>query len=273
MGSSTWSSSDATRNIRSLARQWFGHTAGILPVWARLSAPFALGAAWLSGRVGPLLVAPAAAALYALTYVALRQVGARVPLHRLRRVDTMLLAVAAAGGGAIGAWLGGRPSWVVAAALLAVTWYHNWWHEGMPAGSGGGALPPAPRFIAPVTGPVSAGYRSYDRSHTGVDLAVPVGTPVVAPAPGTVAHAGPLEQWGYAVLVDHGDGWSTLFAHLDRTAVRRGARVEAGALLAWSGTSGISTGPHVHMELRHRGRPVDPAPLLGGPPPLSSRSD
>jgi murein DD-endopeptidase MepM/ murein hydrolase activator NlpD len=79
-----------------------------------------------------------------------------------------------------------------------------------------------------------------------------------------VLHAGPLEQWGYAVVIDLGDGWSCLTAHLEGVAVRKGTTLQGGDLLGWSGTSGISTGPHVHLELRYAGEPVDPSPMVNG---------
>jgi hypothetical protein len=258
-----------TRKAYQLARQWYGHTAGILLIWTRLGVPLGLAAGWLSGGGWglPLLVGPLAAGCYAAGYIALRASGSVPPLQRLKLVDSLLLCLAfGSAGAAVGAvappalrvWLG-----LPVLGLLVAAWLLNWQHEGRPERPGEGGLPAAPRFRAPVTGPVSAGYRSYDRSHTGVDFAVPVGTRVGAPADGRVVHAGPLGQWGYAAEVDHGEGWSTFYAHLERPLVRAGDGVAAGAVIALTGTSGISTGPHLHLELRYRGVPVDPAPLLG----------
>lgn len=272
-GSSTSLSCAGNRIVFRLARQWYGHTAGLLFFWARLGAPFGLAAGWLSG-VGwsaafllPFLVGPLAAGIYAAGYIALRACVC-VPVHRLKRVDSLLLAAAFAGAGwalaavappSLRAWF-----WLPVAGLFLVSWLANWRHEGRPDRPGEGGLPAAPPVaVPPVHGPISAGYRSYDRSHTGVDFAVPVGTPVCAPSLGQVVHAGPIGQWGYAVEIDHGEGWSSFYAHLERTAVLVGARVGSGDLIALSGTSGISTGPHVHVELRYRGAPVDPAPLIG----------
>lgn len=275
MGSSTSLSCAGNRGAFHLARQWYGHTAGILLFWVRLGAPFGLAAGWLSG-VGlsgafllPFLVGPLAAGIYAAGYIGLRAC-IRLPVRLLKVADSLLLAAAFAG--ATGALAPAAPAslrewlWLPAAGLLVTSWLTNWGHEGRPDRPGEGGLPAAPPFAAPpVLGPISAGYRSYDRSHTGVDFAVPEGTPVKAPSDGQVTHAGPLGQWGYAVEIDHGEGWSTFYAHLERTAVRVGARVGTGDLIGLSGTSGISTGPHVHVELRFRGAPVDPAPLIGGP--------
>jgi murein DD-endopeptidase MepM/ murein hydrolase activator NlpD len=259
------------RHVRSLIRNWYGHLAGILTDWVRLAAPGALLAAYLGGKqpldwLWAALMAPLAAALYAALYLLLRAIP--VPLRRLKLVDTLLLAIAigAAAGAVSGPSSRSLHVWLAVPGLLlfGAVWYINWWHEGLDARPGDGTIPPAPPFTPPAVGPVSAGYRSYDRSHTGVDLALPVGTPVRSPYDGRVDHAGPLGQWGYAVLLDHGSGWSTLYAHLDRVAVRKGQRVAQGEILGWSGTSGISTGPHLHLELRWGGRPVDPAPLLDG---------
>lgn len=271
MASSTWCWS-AGRSPARLIREWYGHTAGIVPLWIRLGLPWALIAAWLS-REGPnfawllpLLAAPVSASLYAGVYMAARRIW-RIPLHHLKLTDTLLLA-----GAIIGYTLAASPMatsavrpllYLPAAGLFVGAWLHSWHHEAPPVSPGEGRLPAAPLFLVrPASGPVTAGYRSYDRSHTGLDLGLPVGTPVRAPAHGQVVHAGPLEHWGFAVILDHGDGWSTLYAHLERVAVRRGASLEPGATLGWSGTTGISTGPHLHLELRYGGAPVDPAPLL-----------
>jgi|GEM_PF-4331572 len=259
MASLMSSSCGGSRSRWRYARQWYGHAAGIFLFWTRLAAPWAAAAVWFSGSLLPLLVAPATACIYAGGYVAVRPCW-RVPLNRLKAVDTALLAGAAAGGALLAG--GGGWAWLPAVGLFGSAWFVNWWHRASAGAPGEGNLPVPPAFRAPVTGPVTAGYRSYDQSHTGVDFGVAEGTPILAPAPGRVTHAGPLEQWGYAVCLDHGDGWTTLFAHLEAPAVPRGGLVAAGDLVGWSGTSGISTGPHVHVELRYQGVPVDPEGLI-----------
>jgi murein DD-endopeptidase MepM/ murein hydrolase activator NlpD len=96
------------------------------------------------------------------------------------------------------------------------------------------------------------------RFHTGIDLGVPTGTPVYAAAPG-VAHPLPSDGgYGNLVLVAHGNGWFTLYAHLSRFAVHDGDVVRRGALVGRSGSTGFSTGPHLHFEIRSGQRPVDP---------------
>jgi murein DD-endopeptidase MepM/ murein hydrolase activator NlpD len=100
------------------------------------------------------------------------------------------------------------------------------------------------------------------RFHTGIDLGVPTGTPVYAAAPG-VAHVLPSDGgYGNLVLIAHGNGWFTLYAHLSRFVVHDGDVVRRGALVGRSGSTGFSTGPHLHFEIRSGQRPVDPCIYL-----------
>ena len=102
--------------------------------------------------------------------------------------------------------------------------------------------------------------------HRGVDFGVPVGTPVRTMAPGTVRFSGTMRGYGTVVWVDHGGEVLTVYAHLSESRVRTGQRVESRQLLGLSGATGDVTGPHLHFEVWRWGRPVDPVPLLGGPP-------
>lgn len=120
---------------------------------------------------------------------------------------------------------------------------------------------------APLTSPY--GLRTLGSKidmHHGVDLGVPIGTPVHAMAGGTITVAGPKSGYGFAVMIDHGFGWVTLYGHLDRVDVTVGDRVRAGDLIGLSGNTGLSTAPHLHFEVRRFGRSRDPVPLLGGFP-------
>jgi septal ring factor EnvC (AmiA/AmiB activator) len=96
----------------------------------------------------------------------------------------------------------------------------------------------------------------------GVDIAVPRGEPVRAVAPGRVVHAGWFKGYGNLVIVDHGDGFHTLVAHLDSMTAAAGEDVEAGTPLGTAGDSGSLKGPGLYFELREKGRPVDPRAWL-----------
>lgn len=103
--------------------------------------------------------------------------------------------------------------------------------------------------------------------HDGLDIAADRGTPVVAVARGRVIRAGWHEGYGRAVEIDHGFGITTLYGHNWRLHVREGDRVEVGDRIAAMGSTGRSTGPHCHFEVRIDGNPVDPAAYLKGGPP------
>lgn len=95
--------------------------------------------------------------------------------------------------------------------------------------------------------------------HEGVDLALGYGEPAVATAAGTVVHAGWLAGgYGYTVIIDHGYGFQTLYAHFGRVGVEEGDTVSRGDVIGWVGSTGNSTGPHVHYEVMVNGVPVDP---------------
>ncbi|HJU18438.1 MAG TPA: M23 family metallopeptidase [Stellaceae bacterium] len=98
--------------------------------------------------------------------------------------------------------------------------------------------------------------------HPGVDLAVPYGTPVYATAPGIVAYAGWMDGYGKLVEINHGHGIATRYGHLHRYTVVVGEKVAAGTQIGYVGTTGRSTGPHLHYEVRLNGEPVNPAAFL-----------
>lgn len=107
----------------------------------------------------------------------------------------------------------------------------------------------------------------WPRLHHGVDIAVPEGTPIRAMAPGVVTYADWWGSYGITVVIDHGGGTTSLYAHLSRTAVEPGARVEGREVIGYSGSTGNATGPHLHFEIRRDGYPEDPVYLLGSMPP------
>ena len=96
------------------------------------------------------------------------------------------------------------------------------------------------------------------RLHTGIDLRGSTGEPIHAAANGTVILAGTWGGYGRTVVVDHGGGLSTLYAHASRIAASEGEEVLAGEVVAYVGCTGFCTGPHLHFEVREVGSPVDP---------------
>lgn len=102
-----------------------------------------------------------------------------------------------------------------------------------------------------------------ERSHYGVDLAAPVGTPVYATADGVVARAGWLGSYGNLVQLAHAGGYETRYAHLSQFAVAPGQQVRAGELIGLIGSTGRSTGPHLHYEVRINGIAVNPLGYMG----------
>ncbi len=101
-----------------------------------------------------------------------------------------------------------------------------------------------------------------EETHTGLDLKATMNTDVVAAAAGTVIFAGTKGGYGNTVIVDHGDGTSTLYGHNSSITVNVGDEVSRGQVIAKAGTSGYSTGVHVHFEVRKNGMAVDPTPYL-----------
>ena len=119
------------------------------------------------------------------------------------------------------------------------------------------------QFSWPVSGSVTSGFGSrWGRMHEGIDIAVGQGTPVHAAAAGTVIYAGWMEGYGNLVAIDHGNGLSTAYGHNSALACSVGQTVSAGQVIAYSGSTGHSTGPHVHFEVRVNGSPVDPLGYL-----------
>lgn len=115
----------------------------------------------------------------------------------------------------------------------------------------------------PVSGPVTSPFgMRWGRMHEGIDIAVPSGTPVAAAGSGTVIYAGWMEGYGNLVAIDHGGGLATAYGHNTSVAVSVGQAVTAGTIIAYSGSTGHSTGPHVHFEVRVNGTPVDPLGYL-----------
>ncbi|OQX63746.1 MAG: hypothetical protein B5M56_01880 [Desulfococcus sp. 4484_241] len=94
--------------------------------------------------------------------------------------------------------------------------------------------------------------------HHGLDIAARIGTPVMAPADGTVIFSGKKGTLGNSIIIDHGNGIITRYGHLSKCMVKRGQTVKRGDLIGKVGNTGLSTGPHLHYEVRKHGVPVDP---------------
>jgi len=138
----------------------------------------------------------------------------------------------------------------------------------LPATSAAGR-PPPPAGLLPVAGHVTSPFglrrdpfSGEVREHDGVDLGAPAGSPIRATADGIVRSAGPRGGYGFAVEVDHGNGLTTLYGHASELLVSAGDVVRAGQEIARVGSTGRSTGPHLHFEVRIGGRPVDPGRVL-----------
>ena len=124
-------------------------------------------------------------------------------------------------------------------------------------------------FIWPCNGPITSpfGYRTHPIFgttiyHAGIDIGVDYGTPIHAADSGTVILAGWCGGYGNAVIIDHGNGLQTLYGHNTSVAVSEGQAVSQGEVIAYAGSTGYSTGPHCHFEVRENGEAVDPMGYL-----------
>jgi murein DD-endopeptidase MepM/ murein hydrolase activator NlpD len=105
-------------------------------------------------------------------------------------------------------------------------------------------------------------FRRRGALHTGLDFGGPRNAPVLATAPGTVVESGRQGAYGIMVVIDHGMGIETRYAHLSRALVRVGDRVQTGRKVGIMGRTGRATGHHLHYEIRVDGRPLNPKPFL-----------
>jgi murein DD-endopeptidase MepM/ murein hydrolase activator NlpD len=126
--------------------------------------------------------------------------------------------------------------------------------------------------IWPVRGTITAGYgyrlspfTGQREMHEGLDIAAPYGTPIVAAADGVVSFVGPLASFGNVVFVNHGHGFTTFYAHASSFRVKEGQQVKRGQIVAYVGTSGRTTGPHVHYEVQVNGAAVNPLRYIVDP--------
>ncbi|MGH2747232.1 MAG: murein hydrolase activator EnvC family protein [Actinomycetota bacterium] len=118
-------------------------------------------------------------------------------------------------------------------------------------------------FIWPLNGAVTSGYgERWGRMHTGIDIDGYSGQPIVASKDGVVIMSSYYSGYGNTVILDHGGGISTLYAHMSGFAVTNGAAVEQGEVVGYVGCTGSCTGDHLHFEVRVNGNPVDPMDYL-----------
>lgn len=137
------------------------------------------------------------------------------------------------------------------------------------SGSSVSSVPGGGQLLWPTAGPVTSpyGYRTHPiygdrRLHTGIDIGAPYGAQVVAADSGVVSFAGVMSGYGNVVVIDHGGGLATVYAHLSSYSVGGGQSVGRGSPIAAVGCTGYCTGTHLHFEVRINGNPVDPMPYL-----------
>ena len=145
------------------------------------------------------------------------------------------------------------------------------------SGSGSGSTSSGTTQVGGYTHPLPSGYRYVTSSfgyrnhpvtgqyklHTGVDISAPNGTPIYAAKPGTVIIAGYSSAWGNYVVINHGGGITTLYAHMSKILTTKGATVSAGQQIGKVGSTGYSTGNHLHFEVRQNGSYQDAGRILG----------
>jgi len=129
--------------------------------------------------------------------------------------------------------------------------------------TGSTQTPSSAGLIWPVQGPVTSpfGWR-WGRMHEGIDIGAPTGTPILAAASGTILYCGWESGYGNLTVIDHGGNLATAYGHQSSIAVSCGQQVSQGQVIGYVGSTGHSTGPHLHFEVRVNGTPVDPMGYL-----------
>jgi len=118
-------------------------------------------------------------------------------------------------------------------------------------------------LIWPVSGVVTSEYgMRWGRLHAGIDIGAPTGRPIMSALSGVVIYAGQMSGYGNVVVVDHGGGFTTVYAHQSRIGTRNGASVDRGQVIGYVGSTGRSTGPHLHFETRVNGSARNPRNYL-----------
>jgi murein DD-endopeptidase MepM/ murein hydrolase activator NlpD len=154
---------------------------------------------------------------------------------------------------------------VAASSLQLVRWSANGRSEWIDAANAQRPAPSASGLMMPANGPVTSyfGYRyhpilHFTRFHAGIDIGAGWGSPIVAAADGQVLGAGWAGGYGREVQIAHGGGITSIYGHMSEIVAQQGSFVHAGQLIGYVGSSGLSTGPHLHFEVRQGGTPVNP---------------
>jgi len=153
----------------------------------------------------------------------------------------------------------------MSSSLQLVRWTANGRSEWIDAANAERPAPSVGGLMMPANGPVTSyfGYRyhpilHFTRFHAGVDIGAGWGSPIVAAADGQVIGAGWSGGYGREVQIAHGSGIVSLYGHMSEIVAQPGSFVHAGQLIGYVGSSGLSTGPHLHFEVRQGGTPVNP---------------
>lgn len=133
------------------------------------------------------------------------------------------------------------------------------------------SITPSKGFIKPLNAPITSGFGprnhpvlGYSRPHNGLDFGAVTGTPIKAVAAGVVLRAGNMGQCGNGVVIDHKNGYETTYCHASTLSVKAGQTVTQGQTIAAVGSTGLSTGPHLHFGVKQNGTWINPALILGG---------
>ena len=119
------------------------------------------------------------------------------------------------------------------------------------------------QFVVPTKGVITSAFESrWGRNHDGIDIANDLGTPIQAARDGKVSFVGWLSGYGNTIMIEHKQGYTTLYGHLQAILVDQGSFVKAGQIIAKMGSTGNSTGPHLHFEVERDGVLMDPAVIF-----------
>ena len=152
-----------------------------------------------------------------------------------------------------------QPSRVAQYRIVRV---HNWLAKGERILKATPAIYPVRGRISSRFGPRIHPKTQEQKNHLGIDIVARSGSPVAATADGRVVFSGNRKGYGKVIVINHGFGFQTIYAHNSHLSVRSGSPVKRGQVIARVGSTGHTTGPHLHYEVRKNGEPIDPRPYL-----------